>query len=743
MGSQSSGSTKTTQTTTPWGPQQPYLEQVMQQAQNIYQQQQGVPQAPLYTQYLNQAVQQANQPIPGQPLLAGAYNNALNAANVMQPRIQDLINSGYQTNAAEPGAAQLAAQLASGTGIGQSISTAQHALSDLGGLAESNPSSQLLRNIGSFDWASPYTRALTDTANTATADPYTNLVAQAANTPNAYIPGLGGAAQAQTQNPFLSAVLGAGNQGNPYIQGLVGASGASNPLTSLILAAGNQGNAYIPGVAQSSALAMSNPALSEMQQTAAGQFLSPDTNPYLRQAVQAAQEQTQSQIASQFNQGGRYGSGAMGGQEAQQLGNIAAQAYTSQYQQERANQMAAQQAMGQQYLQGVGQLTAGQQAAAGLTQQQQYQGLLAAGQAAGLTQQQIQNMIAGQQGAAGLTQGQQQLGLGAASTAAGLQQQGLAGMLSGLTSQAQLEEAQRQLATQGMAQAGQLYGQGVGQKLQGLQAAGQLSGQEQLQAANAMNMAGNQYSQGIGQALQAWGNIGNLGAQQVQGALGGAQLYGGMSAQDIANQIQTQNLGTQAYAGSMDQALQAIRAAPIIQGMQGDQLSQLLNAAQTQQMLMQQPYTQQWNNLGDYLNMVSGNYGGTTTGRQPTYSNPYGTGLGMALGGAALGNMLFGTAGLFSSRIFKEDEGDVDREAIIDGVRSLPIHSWQYRSSLADGLRHVGPYAEDFRETFGYGDGISLPLVDVVGVMFTTMQHLLTKVSELERKLKESENASQ
>jgi hypothetical protein len=97
--------------------------------------------------------------------------------------------------------------------------------------------------------------------------------------------------------------------------------------------------------------AAGNPAMnageSMLTNTLSGQYLSPDSNPWLRQNVDTALGQAQGAVSSQFNRPGAFGSSAHEGVASRELGNIAAQMYGQNYMNERANQMnAANQALG-------------------------------------------------------------------------------------------------------------------------------------------------------------------------------------------------------------------------------------------------------------------------------------------------------------------------------------------------------------------------------------------------------------
>jgi len=561
MGSQGGGTTTTTQNTTPWAGQIPYLQDVFSTAKQAWMTANTYPQSPLYNTYINAAT---GTQAPGGASLENALQSGLNFAPTAQPSVNSLLNSGYQNS---------------------------------------------LPYLQSLDVVSKQ-------ANAASPD-------VAATT--AWLKSVGGGGIGNLQDQY-SALSGMGGQGyaNPAIAGLFGAAGA--------------GNQYIDPMAQVSGMAMANPALSQLQQTASGAYLSPDSNPYLQRAVQSALDQSRASIAGQFNQGGRFGSGQMQDVQSRALGDIAAQAYTQQYGQERGLQQQAQQALGSQYLQGVGQFQQGLGQAAGLTQGQQGLGQQALGAAGNLWQGAGAQNLAAQQAAAGVAQNQ------------------IGNLLSSLGLQAGTSESALQRALQGQEGVTQGYYKGIEQQQQGLQA----------------------------------GTDAFLQAQQLQN--------------------------------------QAIGLAPYAQSVQQGQLANLGNAAQLQQQLMQQPEQMMWDRLANYAGLIGGNYGGTTTGNVPYYTNPVGTAIGGLGGLASLG---MGLSALFSSRRFKHpspEEPDTDR--LTEGLRDLPISAWRYHG---DSTPHVGPYAEDFAAAFGFGDGTHIPLIDAIGVLFIVLQRILQRVDRLER----------
>jgi hypothetical protein len=99
---------------------------------------------------------------------------------------------------------------------------------------------------------------------------------------------------------------------------------------------------------------------------------------------------------------------------------------------------------------------------------------------------------------------------------------------------------------------------------------------------------------------------------------------------------------------------------------------------------------------------------------QPRQQSPWPGILG-GLGGAAMGMFSF------SDRGMKEDIRPV-RTRVSRALRRLPISTWRYKG---DDTRHIGPMAQDFQKQFGVGDGKRIHLVDVMGVLLSSMKDLI------------------
>jgi hypothetical protein len=77
-----------------------------------------------------------------------------------------------------------------------------------------------------------------------------------------------------------------------------------------------------------------------------------------------------------------------------------------------------------------------------------------------------------------------------------------------------------------------------------------------------------------------------------------------------------------------------------------------------------------------------------------------------------------------SDRDAKEHFEPVDARAVLDAVAAMPITTWNYKTQ-DDGVRHMGPMAQDFRAAFGLG--ISDRLIDTIdpdGVALAAIQGL-------------------
>ena len=77
-----------------------------------------------------------------------------------------------------------------------------------------------------------------------------------------------------------------------------------------------------------------------------------------------------------------------------------------------------------------------------------------------------------------------------------------------------------------------------------------------------------------------------------------------------------------------------------------------------------------------------------------------------------------------SDRAMKENLAPVDGEDVLQRLRSLPVHSWNY-TSQDESVRHIGPMAQDFHASFGVGDNErTITSVDADGVALAAVKAL-------------------
>lgn len=89
-----------------------------------------------------------------------------------------------------------------------------------------------------------------------------------------------------------------------------------------------------------------------------------------------------------------------------------------------------------------------------------------------------------------------------------------------------------------------------------------------------------------------------------------------------------------------------------------------------------------------------------------------------------------------SSREFKHDFEQIDRKAILRTLVALPITEWSYKTE--DGVRHLGPIAEEFASAFGLGDDDkAIGTVDANGVALAAIQGLHEVIEDKDRQIQD------
>ncbi|MGW1161848.1 tail fiber domain-containing protein [Streptomyces sp. NPDC002513] len=75
--------------------------------------------------------------------------------------------------------------------------------------------------------------------------------------------------------------------------------------------------------------------------------------------------------------------------------------------------------------------------------------------------------------------------------------------------------------------------------------------------------------------------------------------------------------------------------------------------------------------------------------------------------------------------------GPVNGYAVLETVAALPVSTWRYIWE-PEGVRHLGPMAQDWHAAFGFNqDDTTIPVVDGLGVALVCIQALHRRVEEL------------
>jgi hypothetical protein len=84
-----------------------------------------------------------------------------------------------------------------------------------------------------------------------------------------------------------------------------------------------------------------------------------------------------------------------------------------------------------------------------------------------------------------------------------------------------------------------------------------------------------------------------------------------------------------------------------------------------------------------------------------------------------------------SDRNLKQDLVPIDAQEVLERVAALPLSTWSYKTS--QGVRHIGPMAQDFHAAFGLGeDDTHIHTLDASGVALAAIQGLHEQNQALE-----------
>ena len=105
-----------------------------------------------------------------------------------------------------------------------------------------------------------------------------------------------------------------------------------------------------------------------------------------------------------------------------------------------------------------------------------------------------------------------------------------------------------------------------------------------------------------------------------------------------------------------------------------------------------------------------------------------------------LGALAGGAAKLWavSSKKLKTDKKPVDGKKVTEGLQRIPVDAWKYKKGVADGGKHVGPYAEDVQREFGdkaAPGGKKIDLVSMNGIALAVGKSNADRLERIERKI--------
>ena len=106
---------------------------------------------------------------------------------------------------------------------------------------------------------------------------------------------------------------------------------------------------------------------------------------------------------------------------------------------------------------------------------------------------------------------------------------------------------------------------------------------------------------------------------------------------------------------------------------------------------------------------------------------------------SAGGIYLNGSVHAASDRDLKEGFSFVSGREVLDKVVEMPITKWRFKTE-GDDIKHIGPVAQDFMATFGYGASDKhITSTDADGVALAAIQGLNEKLEETQSELAEKQ----
>jgi len=93
---------------------------------------------------------------------------------------------------------------------------------------------------------------------------------------------------------------------------------------------------------------------------------------------------------------------------------------------------------------------------------------------------------------------------------------------------------------------------------------------------------------------------------------------------------------------------------------------------------------------------------------------------------------------LMSSKSSKNYKQPIDGKAILKKIEKLPVEKWRYKPETGLSTEpHIGPYAEDVKDSFGVGDGKTINIIDIIGLNLAATKQVSKSVNRIEKQVRE------
>jgi hypothetical protein len=268
-----------------------------------------------------------------------------------------------------------------------------------------------------------------------------------------------------------------------------------------------------------------------------------------------------------------------------------------------------------------------------------------------------------------------------------------------------------------------------------------------LQAAatgNAPSQAQAVLQQGLDQSIAqqaALANSGNMATQlarQKNAADVGADLSQQTANQAAVLRAQEMAAAREGFAGTASNILGQRLGAQgttmgAIGGLAGQQAGTAGNMFNTQQQAQSEL-------SGRFANVIGGIAQGAATGGMNSLFSKTTPTITPTLTTSVVPEMAPARPITLSSEEYKENKTPIKDGEASDKIKNMRIEKWDYKEGIADGGTHVGPYAEEFKETFNTGgDGKSIKFQDAIGITMKAVQDLAKNVDMLEKMISEKD----